>query len=73
VGLLEQGVIMKTPSATWCSSCHCNFFNGVKGVTRFQAVCRREILHFIVRTDEELKGKVLDVFFGSSMAPATPL
>jgi hypothetical protein len=31
-------------------------------MTMFQAVCRQEMLHFIICNDEELKGKLLDFF-----------
>jgi len=54
--------IHKLQSAVWRSCCHHNFVIGKKGITRLQAVCRREMLPFIVHNDEELKGKLLDVF-----------
>ena len=54
--------IHKLQSAVRCRSCHRNFVIVKKGVKRLQAVCRREMLPFIVHNDEELKGKLLDVF-----------
>jgi len=52
----------KLQSAVRRRSCCRNSVIGKVGVTRLQAVCRREMLPFIVRNDEELKGKLLDVF-----------
>ncbi len=54
--------IHKLQSAVRRRSCHRNFVIVKKGVKRLQAVCRREMLPFIVRNDKELKGKLLDVF-----------
>jgi len=52
----------KSGSAILCSSYHRNFVNWKTWDTRVWAVCRREMLHFIVFNDEELKEKVLDGF-----------
>jgi hypothetical protein len=61
VALLRKK-LHKMQSAVWCSSCHHHFVRGKKGMIKLQAVYTSESLIFIIRNNEELKEKGLNLF-----------